>query len=123
MKTTLCLFAATALLCGCNKPAAPTSPVRWEYNNFKFSGYKVYDFGATFNFLGFYAGWKEANTNLESPYIESNMVGSVEMVLNQVGRYGWELAWSDGTNFIVKRPVGVFTSGNFYVGEFIFHPK
>ena len=106
MKTFVCLLAAGALLCGCSRQP---EPVRWEYNRFQCPGYKNEEFAGP-----------SANYILINS--ESNTIYDAGELLNQVGRYGWELTWSDGNNFIVKRPAGVFTNGDFAVGT-VYLPK
>jgi hypothetical protein len=109
MKNILCLLAA-ALFCGCNKPVAP--PVqKWEYSNFKYHE-PEFDNSRTF-MTECYIEFSDGNFHWEN----SNTVTSVDLLLNQIGNFGWEIAWTDGTNFIVKRPTDIFTNGTFIVEE------
>ena len=110
MKTTFCIVAAAALLAGCSKPAAPAPAAvqaGWEYVEFNFQGDRDLRDISFDNFIQFYDG--------SAP--ESNSVKTISQVLNQAGRFGWDLASKDGSNFIMKRPLGMGTNGHFFVGQ------
>jgi hypothetical protein len=88
-------------------------PTRWEYSAFKFNAEELYsqNRNAIVNILvsstgtgdGFKCNWT------------TNLVTSADAALNHIGYYGWDLAWSDGTNFIVKRPQHDFQNGAFII--------
>ena len=109
MKNILCLLAA--LLCGCNKPAATPTVQKWEFSSFKFHEPEFND-SRTF-MTECYIQFSDGNFHWQG----SNTVASVDNLLNQIGDFGWDIAWSDGTNFIVKRPTDIFTNGDFIVEE------
>jgi hypothetical protein len=118
MKTTfqIALGLVLVLVSGC-KPAAPApAPVRWEYSKFKFHEPDSRTFSDTVVWC--YVQFSDGNFH----WYPSNHVSDTDSLLNAVGNYGWDLAWSDGSNFIVKRPRDVFTNGVFIVGE-AFIPK
>jgi hypothetical protein len=113
MKILFCLLAATALLCGCNKPAvsSPAAKTQWEYQEFE-----VKRPDATLHYISklrFDQGWDASGEHIKwssgTPCVE------VKEVLNQIGVYGWDFCWRDGEKVLVKRPAGVFTNGNFVV--------
>jgi hypothetical protein len=118
MKGIFCLGALglAALICGCNKstqpgPAASSAPVRWEYSSFSFHepDFKMLPGKMMVCYVEFSQG--------EGVWSGSNNVHKADSVLNQVADHGWELAWTDGRQFIVKRPAGAFTNGAFIVAE------
>lgn len=88
------LAAQILYLLGCSRPASQTFP-RWQYVAFKLEG----DPQALI--------WSadriepEMPGSEQKPYPIENLAG----LLNFIGRDGWELAWTDGTNYLVKRAI------------------
>ncbi|MGB7749881.1 MAG: hypothetical protein WBN75_21640 [Verrucomicrobiia bacterium] len=92
MKTTIAIIVL-ALFCGCNR----ASPQKWEYTEFEF------------------LAPVELTILLGQDKKDKETPANVEQVLNAIGQYGWELAWTDHQNFIVKRPAGIWKDGGFFV--------
>ncbi|MDE2020815.1 MAG: hypothetical protein KGJ13_10810 [Patescibacteria group bacterium] len=100
------LFFA-ALLCGCRPVAQKHEPAGWDYASIQIREPEKADDG------------RELVTQVIVEYrggcYFTNVAYSLTDALKAVGDYGWELAWSDGSNCIVKRPQNVWTNGSFAV--------
>ncbi|MDE2098215.1 MAG: hypothetical protein KGL39_13250 [Patescibacteria group bacterium] len=115
MKLSFLLTALAALVCGCRPAAKPSDPPTWQYNEFEFH---APDF-KTLQGESLWCYYCEIEMLPEGgrQVINSNLTSSVGEVLNLAGAHGWELVWSDGENYIVKRPADVWTNGDFSVLE------
>lgn len=112
MKTKIALgiLTVTVLLCGCHKSAPgadAAKPAKWDYDSFCFKGEWT-------NFSG-----KKYVTKvlvLQGPGYWTNTCYTTAEVLDWIGKWGWRLRWSDGSNCIVERP-DVWTNGAFIVAQ------
>jgi hypothetical protein len=110
MKNLFLLFVAVALLCGCQKPAvlasseAQPKSIHWEY--------RIFEFEPQADIRRFFVVNQVLFTSY-SKILSTNDAVTVDVLLNIIGAYGWEIAWTDGTKFIVKRPAQ--HDGEFYV--------
>jgi hypothetical protein len=86
----------------------PPVPVRWDVSEFTFTGYSHKDdydekirwhAMLTFSHIDVGNGFKVIQDRSED-------ATSADTILDRLGDDGWELAWSDGTRYIVKRPQG-----------------
>jgi hypothetical protein len=112
MKTTNILLACILVLQAAlfvEMLALRTRPTEWEYKQFTFLGNRT-EYGVKwFDYL-LIQRWN--GHALDLTY--SNSVNSAGDVLEAIGDHGWELAWTDGKTYIVKRPGQ--GRDNFYVG-------
>jgi DNA-directed RNA polymerase subunit RPC12/RpoP len=90
------------------KQQQPPVPMRWDVKEFEFTGYshkdvfdEKIDWHATLTFSDM-AG----NNSLNIKQTGEESAFSADYILDRLGNDGWELAWSDGTRYIVKRPQG-----------------
>jgi len=91
------------------KQQQPPVPVRWDVKEFTFTGYShkddLDDTKVWHAFLTFSDGsYENNNFTVKSDPPESAF--DADEILDRIGNDGWELAWSDGTRYIVKRPQG-----------------
>lgn len=98
-------MGAAALLCGCGKTDDPV-----EYNSFEFKPDEYHGTWRTFTYIKFTDGYDSTG---REKWAGSNVVSSATDVLNHAANYGWRLAWTDGRNFIVERPLS--RGGDFVV--------
>ncbi|MGD1089809.1 MAG: hypothetical protein ABR955_13975 [Verrucomicrobiota bacterium] len=101
MKNILCIIAAAALLCGCNKPTETPLLQKWEYKiveveNFAHSMQGYYESEAKTNLNESVTGMALENEdigefNLDQPPGNSTDLGQYGMSINVLGQEGWEL--------------------------------
>jgi hypothetical protein len=74
-------------------------PTEWEYQQFTFLGNRTEYDVKWFDYVLI-----ERWNGQHAPYLtDSNRVYSAGSLLDLIGYQGWELAWTDGKNYIVKR--------------------
>jgi hypothetical protein len=105
----ICLIAVV----GCVKKSAPATapPVKWEYSAFEYHDPDYQSYPGNGNFC--YIEFSDGNYS----WTGSNNLHDLDSLLNKIGGYGWDLIWSDGKKFVVKRPADAFTNGVFLVHE------
>lgn len=91
------------------------APVRWDYQSFEYDGKNILhsessaeNYYLSVVFADVVAVTTNGNQFAGLKLVEDRprMVSSASSILNTIGSDGWELAWSDGEKFIVKRPSG-----------------
>ncbi len=121
MKTALCILAAAALLAGCHRqpqptpPPAPSAMVRYEFNQFDFHESQRADWDSN---TWMYCYLLEYTRTNGPQLVASNRVYDAGSVMDYLGRDGWDLAWTDGHRFLVKRPLpGDYGNPDYFMVE------
>ena len=91
-----------------------SAPMRWEYRTFKWdSTQAIASYSDSKVIYRQFIIFKDTTltqqgTNFEFLSSESDpqMVFTITGILCYIGADGWEFCWTDGTNYIIKRPIG-----------------
>jgi hypothetical protein len=100
------------------KQQQPPVPVRWDVSSFEFSAPFPHDEFSSQKYkmmlrFGDLHGLDAASATTTTPEQEISADG----ILDRIGNDGWELAWTDGKTYIVKRPQGQWYHDYFEVFE------
>lgn len=111
------ITASAAVVCAIliyqatHRPELETAQPSWEYSEFEYAS-SAREMSIT------YYDWKPTPSDqLNQIKSEPRRVISADETLSVLGRDGWQLAWTDGNRYLMKRPEGNWRHTSFSVGN------
>lgn len=103
----------TLVILAARHELAAQKKINWDYSAFEFTPHpdRAPD-GQPYRNMLVYMDWDKSPLDLKESGSEEEI--SLDGTLSTLGADGWQLAWTDGTKCIVKRPDGRWWHSTFY---------